>query len=111
MTNRKLLREWIAWLNRRWPTRLPVRVMLCAPTGSLTDSVGMSFAAMEDGHVTSVTIKIRNNLTVDQTMQTLWHEWAHVLRWHISGGTWCEERDSIFGAIKHEIETSWLLED
>lgn len=101
MTDEKDFRRWVAWLRKRFKSCYPVRV-LRVPQNKIPGHAGMCTADENR----RFTIRIAQGMTWMETQETLFEEWAHVLRHHL-WGVEGDEHDSIYGAIYNEIKVAW----
>jgi hypothetical protein len=101
-TDKADFKRWVAWLRKHFRPCYPVTVKLVEPSkmpvahsGQCTATEGRRF-----------TIKICAGMDWQVTQDTLFEEWAHMLRfhlWNIDG----DEHDAIYGAIYNTIKVAY----
>ena len=104
MSGGRLRAFWKAkrWLRENFPTRCPVRIYLRPIKGDM----GL---CNFDCETERFVVSISSDLNLNETLETLCHEWAHVLREHIPEGPHDHDdgHDPIFDAILGCINRAW----
>jgi hypothetical protein len=111
MQDAKTFRDWVKWLRRHFPSEYPVTVRLVSRT-KVKSVVGTAYA----GYVFTPEPEARFDVFIDKkltymdTLDSLLHEWAHVLREHLPKSTYdtTEDEDvvyqAIYGRIRYHFE-------
>lgn len=111
-TDRKAVNAIRRWLQRNHPSSGPVRIRF-------VDSHRLRQAAHEFGcdcpdygltlrsEDWCFTILLRADLSHEKTVDTLLHEWAHVLRLHLLCATGDTAHDDIYAAIDGRIRRTF----
>lgn len=104
MQDRKEFARWVRWLKRHFPVTDTVRVSLVPPSQMEAGDLG------ETCYGNSVTrVRIASNLSIDLTLETLVHEWAHIRRDHLPESPFDTPggHDATFYTILGEIDSAW----
>lgn len=108
MQDAKQFLSWVKWLRRHFPSAHPVRVAL-VPAETLQDGCGRCYGETAWDDDDRASVRIASSLSAQMTIETLHHEWAHVLRDHllespldIPGG-----HDEVFYAHLGRIDAAW----
>jgi hypothetical protein len=111
-TDRKTVDAVKRWCQRHHPSAGPVRIRL-VPAQRLRQAAveygcdcpdyGLTIRS-EDWHFT---VLLRADLSHEKTVDTLLHEWAHVLRLHMPCATGDTAHDDIYAAIDGRIRRTY----
>lgn len=109
---RKEIAGLVRWLKRKFPPALPVRVGWHA-TDSAFENKGahaetVSTLPRQDKEPHGHLIRVRSHLSIEQLIQAILDEWAHILRTQLPIAINEDEpHDAIWGAIYAAIWTAW----
>ena len=78
MTDRRDFRRWVKRLRKEFAPCYPVRVLLVKPS-----RIPANNGTCEADNAKRFTIRIADGQTWQTTLETLWEEWAHMLRFHL----------------------------
>jgi hypothetical protein len=81
MQDVRQFRSWVKWLRSHFPSAHPVRVSLVKPE-ILKDGCGRCYGETR-WNDSRASVLVASNLSIEMTIETLCHEWAHVLRDHV----------------------------
>ena len=109
MTDPKQFRKWVRWLRREFPSVYPVRVVKDKGRRLPVNQSGETQVFAEGMRIERIEVIVRDGMDWELTQDALFHEWAHVLRYHIWGLA-CpksDQDDSLFGVIFNKIRRAY----
>lgn len=108
MQDAKQFLNWVKWLRRHFPSAHPVRVAL-VPAETLQDGCGRCYGETSWSDDDRASVKVASNLSLQMTLETLHHEWAHVLRDHLPEGPLDTPggHDEVFYTLFGRIDAAW----
>jgi hypothetical protein len=95
------------WLRKRFPIKYPVRVRLVSQaTLRQHDDDAWGFSTFD---ATGCEVFIDRAASMDNRIEHLHEEWAHLLRWHLplESETAPDEHDAIYDLIHGRIKREW----
>lgn len=108
MTDRQAFAACVAWLRKHFPGHRPVRVYL-SPRSRVIDRAHGECAWSVDER--RCVIHVADDQNYEQTIDTLWEEWAHYLRDHLPPMNGHDsDHDELYGCIRARIQRAWLGE-
>lgn len=107
MQDTKQFRRWVGWLRRHFPSRHAVRVLL-VPAERLNEPCSKVYGETSWNDDTAL-VRVAQNLSIETTLETLCHEWAHVLRDHLPDSPFDPPggHDEVFYSILGRIDAAW----
>lgn len=104
MTDRKRFASWVRWLRRRFPSDIPVRVRLSPPERMPAKHFGFCVFDDETGRAV---LDVADNQNEIQTRESLFEEWAHVLRFHLHRIGEPPWHDALYGVLFTLLKDAW----
>lgn len=102
------------WLRQHFPSQYSVRILLINPA-KLNEKWGCPLDGLthqiSTDQVDRFIIYLSNSLNINQTVETLMHEWCHVLCGHTTSDIAQKSHDDLFFAHYGKIYRKWHEEE
>lgn len=105
MADQKDFRRWCRFLRRKFPPCYPVRISLVAPS-AMRGLHGECTSLERDGKLVGFRVRVADGPQA-VVQDSLFHEYAHVLRMHLYGFGKLDDHDPVYGAIHGMLISAW----